>query len=99
MTRPGSGYGRLRSNTASTTLKMVVVAPIPTATIRIADSAKVGFLAELRAAYLRSCNNVVNIPKGSLKRRGGRLPRGTADDRRAASPRSCQRSLAAQKTR
>jgi hypothetical protein len=39
----------------STTLKIVVVAPIPAPRIRIAVKAKPGFFRSVRAAYRRSC--------------------------------------------
>src|SRR4051794_6690362 len=48
------GYGNGRSNTASRTLKMLVDAPIPSASVRIATRVKAGDLRRVRNAYLRS---------------------------------------------
>jgi hypothetical protein len=48
--RSGSGYGSGRSTTALTTLKMAVVAPMPSASVRIAVSANEGWRRRLRTA-------------------------------------------------
>ncbi len=50
MTRSGSAYGRGSSRSASTTLKMVVVTPIPTVSVRTATAEKPGlWISECRA--------------------------------------------------
>ncbi len=41
----------------STTLKMAVLAPMPSANVTIAMAVKPGVLRIVRPAYLRSCNN------------------------------------------
>src|ERR1700722_21024482 len=53
--RPGSLYGSGRSSTAVTTLKIALLAPIPSARTMIAPSANPGFLRSTRNAYFRSC--------------------------------------------
>ena len=55
--RPGSWYGNGRSNTVLTTLKIAVVAPMPSAMVTIAVAAKPGLLRRVRAACARSLPN------------------------------------------
>jgi hypothetical protein len=50
----GRGKGNGRRMTVSTTLKMAVFAPIPSASVIAATTVKAGDLANMRAAYLRS---------------------------------------------
>src|SRR6267378_1675153 len=50
MIRSASGYGNGRSRTALTMLKMAVLAPIPSASVRIATAANPGFLINWRSA-------------------------------------------------
>ena len=54
VSQSGSGYGSGRSSTALTTLKMAVLAPMPSARTRIAAIAKPGRLRRTRTAYRRS---------------------------------------------
>jgi hypothetical protein len=48
--RCASAYGSGRSNTALTTLKIAVHAPMPSAMVTVATSAKPAFFRRLRAA-------------------------------------------------
>jgi hypothetical protein len=48
--RSRSGYGNGRSITASTTLKMAVVAPMPSARVRMTTAEKSGACRSVRAA-------------------------------------------------
>src|SRR6266513_5015913 len=52
--RSGSRYGSGRSNTALTTLKMAVFAPMPSASVSTATAVKPGFFRSWRKANLRS---------------------------------------------
>src|SRR5688572_20593880 len=54
--RPSSGYGRGRSSTPSTTEKIAVVAPMPSASVRMAARVKTGCFLNTRAVYRRSCH-------------------------------------------
>ena len=47
--RPGSGYGSGRSRTASTTEKIAVFAPMPSASVKIATTVKPGDLRSMRS--------------------------------------------------
>src|SRR6266511_2033646 len=55
--RLASGYGNGRSSTASTTLKMAVLAPMPSAKVTTAMSAKIGFFTSIRKPKRKSCNS------------------------------------------
>lgn len=55
--RSGSGKGNGRSNTAFTTLKMAVFAPMPRASVITAMAAKPGRFKSERTAYRRSLIN------------------------------------------
>jgi hypothetical protein len=48
--RSGSGYGSGFSKTAFTTVKMAVLAPMPSASVRTATAVKPGFLRSVRNA-------------------------------------------------
>src|SRR5215469_11812830 len=52
---PAFGYGRGLKRTAFTTLKMAVLAPIPSASVNTATKAKPGLLRNCRNAKRRSC--------------------------------------------
>src|SRR3954452_3030903 len=52
--RPGSGYGRRRRTTASSRLKIAVLAPIPRPRASTAINAKPGLCRKRRRPYLRS---------------------------------------------
>src|SRR5271154_3858268 len=56
--RLGSGKGSGCKSTAFTTLKIVVVAPIPSARVRMATAAKPGLFASIRSPYRTSCHSV-----------------------------------------
>src|SRR5437763_8824096 len=56
--RSASGYGRGRKSTASTTLKIAVQAPMPSASETTAAAVKAGRVRNMRAAYLRSCHKL-----------------------------------------
>ena len=58
VSRSGWSYGNGRNRTVFTTLKIAVVAPIPSASVRIAVSANAGFLRSVRPANARSLANV-----------------------------------------
>ena len=51
-----SGYGRGRSMTASTTLKIAVFAPMPSASVSTTAAVKAGALRSARTAYRKSCS-------------------------------------------
>src|SRR5437763_8647626 len=55
--RSAAGYGSERSSTASTTLKIAVHAPMPSASESTAAAVKPGRVRNMRAAYLKSCHN------------------------------------------
>ena len=52
--RSESGYGRGESSNVCTTLKIAVLAPMPSASVRIATAAKPGALSSWRRAKRRS---------------------------------------------
>src|ERR1043166_1247806 len=52
--RPGSAYGSGRSSTALTTLKIAVLAPMPSMRVRVTVSAKPGWRRSARRAWLKS---------------------------------------------
>src|SRR6185295_20307170 len=56
--RSGSANGGGRSSAAYTTLNIVVVAPIPSASVRIATTATPRMRASVRTAYRRSLAKV-----------------------------------------
>src|SRR6266581_5931344 len=56
--RSGSSYGKGRSNTALTTLKMAVFAPIPSASASTTINVIPGFFNNIRAPYRTSCQSV-----------------------------------------
>ena len=58
-----SRYGSGRNRTASTTLKIAAVPPMPRASVRIAVSANVGCFRRLRMACTMS---LLNVPMGGL---------------------------------
>jgi hypothetical protein len=47
-----------RSNSAFTTLKIALLAPIPGARVSVATSVKPGVFASARAAYRKSCPSI-----------------------------------------
>src|SRR5205823_10045122 len=49
-----SGYGSGRNSTTLTTLKMAVLAPIPSARVSTATAVKAGCMASIRKAYRKS---------------------------------------------
>src|SRR5215469_7202956 len=53
-------YGRGRNRSESTTLKIAVVAPIPTARVITQTVVKTAFLTSCRIAYLTSCDRRSN---------------------------------------
>src|SRR5580704_9801319 len=57
--RPGSLYGRGRSRSPSTMLKIPVFAPIPMANERIAAMVKAGAAARERRARFTSCSKML----------------------------------------
>src|SRR5262245_12573060 len=57
--RSGSRYGSGRSSTASMTLKIAVVAPIPSARVRSATVVNPGLRRSVRTPYVMSCQSVV----------------------------------------
>jgi hypothetical protein len=59
--RPASAYGSGLSRTVWITLKMVVAAAMPIASVSGASSVKPGDVRSLRALYRRSCTTSVNI--------------------------------------
>lgn len=65
----GSSYGSCRSITWSTTVKIVVLAPIPTAMMANAVSVKVGRLASVRTAIRKSFSkrDTSGSPNGELE--------------------------------
>jgi len=54
MMRSARGNGSGRSTIASTALKIPVVAPMPSASVRMAVAAKAGWRSRLRTAYRMS---------------------------------------------
>src|SRR5436309_3939 len=78
MMRSLCGYGSGRSITASTTLKIAVVAPMPSASVRTTTVVKPGFLRTERAAYRRSCQIAVDHRSPSSTEDDG-FRRGTFD--------------------
>ena len=56
--RSGSCHGRGRRSTASTTLKIAALAPMPSASVAIATAVKPAFRRSVRLPNLRSCQNV-----------------------------------------
>ena len=56
VSRPASLYGSGRSSTAFTTLKMAVLAPMPSASASTATAVNPGFLASTRPAKRTSCH-------------------------------------------
>ena len=52
--RPGALYGNGRRMEASTTLKIAVLAPMPSAKVRIATAVNAGLLRSMRKAWRRS---------------------------------------------
>src|SRR5262245_27700327 len=56
--RSCSGKGSGRSNTAYTTLKIAVFAPMPNASVTTAIKLKPGFFNNIRAPMRRSCQSV-----------------------------------------
>src|SRR3954467_4779472 len=55
-TRLASRYGNGSSSTFWMTLKMVVAAPMPSASVRIASAVKAGWPRSARSPYRRSCH-------------------------------------------
>jgi hypothetical protein len=58
VSRSGWRNGNGASSTESTTLKIAVLAPIPSASVRIAMTVKTGRLSSVRPAKRRSCRSV-----------------------------------------
>jgi hypothetical protein len=56
--RIGIGNGNGRSNTALTTLKMAVLAPIPSASAIVATMLTLGDLSSMRSPNRMSCSSV-----------------------------------------
>src|SRR5208282_5715822 len=54
----GSGNGSGRKSTPLTTVKIAVLAPIPSARVKMATAAKPAFLMRTRTPYLKSCHKV-----------------------------------------
>src|SRR5438046_7757251 len=78
--RSAAGYGNGRTSTASTTLKMAVQAPMPSASESTAAAVKPGRARNTRAAYLRSCHSLfIAQPSSFISQRDHRI-----DLRRAA---------------
>src|SRR5216110_3308651 len=67
--RSGSVNGSGRIATVSTTLKIVLLTPIPRAMHATVRAANPGFFTSVRAAYRRSCSNV------SIRHLDGRVAR------------------------
>lgn len=65
--RCGSGNGTGRMSTASTTLKIAVVMPMPSASVTRLAMVNAGHRASMRAAWRRSCHRsrVIEEPPGS----------------------------------
>src|SRR3989442_11352396 len=55
----GSGKGSGRSSTPYTTVKIAVLAPMPSARVNTATDVNPGLFASIRAAYRRSCQMVL----------------------------------------
>jgi hypothetical protein len=55
--RSGSGKGKARSKAASTRAKMALLAPMPSASVVTATSAKAGARLSCRSEKVRSCRN------------------------------------------
>src|SRR5438477_5887730 len=73
--RSGSRYGSAFSNTALTTLKMAVFAPMPSARVSTATAVKPGFFTSWRKANLRSLITQ-RLHRIDLRRAPGRQPAG-----------------------
>jgi len=57
--RPGSAYASGRSSTPFTTVKIAVVAPMPSARVATATAVHPGLARSARQAYLRSREMVI----------------------------------------
>src|SRR5437762_3959341 len=68
MIRSASGYGSGRSKTALTMLKIAVFAPMPSASVRIAITLKLGCFRSMRKAYRISCftSLAIHLVKGAV---------------------------------
>src|SRR5262245_50343259 len=60
---PGSWNGSGRSSAALTTLKIAVLAPLPSASVSTATAAKPGAFVRPRQAYATSCPKSVQMPE------------------------------------
>jgi hypothetical protein len=58
ISRSDCGYASGRNSTALTTEKIAVLAPMPSASVRITTSEKTGFRIAVRIPKLKSCQNV-----------------------------------------
>src|SRR6202022_697868 len=58
--RSASGYGNGRNSTASITLKIALLAPIPRARVKMAMALKPGAFTNIRNAYFRSVSTIVS---------------------------------------
>jgi len=75
----GSRYGMGRSTTAFTTLKMAVLAPMPSASVRMATAAKPGERQSTRRPHRTSCasssmarwTQITKSPNHQITRSGG----------------------------
>ncbi len=85
--RSGSGYGSGRRSTASTSAKSAVVAPMPSASVRVAASVKPGACRSRRAASDRS--------RHSASARGNPTAARTSSRTRSGDPRRSRASRAA----
>src|SRR5690242_14467137 len=77
--RSDSGYGRRRSNTASTTVKMAIVAPRPRASVAIATALNPIFLRSWRTANLKSFHIARIFGLGTHVRRQADFPGHSCD--------------------
>src|ERR1700730_15482158 len=65
--RSGWSNGSGRSRIPSTALKIALLAPIPSASARIADSANPGFLSSDRVAKRKSSKKIISSQRPSLE--------------------------------
>jgi hypothetical protein len=84
---PGSRYARGRSSTASTTVKIAVEVPMPTASVTAATTVKLGDRASSRTAK-RASRTRFSIPLTRRASRASSLRRSTPPIARRASVRA-----------
>src|SRR5205807_9847162 len=68
-TRAGSPIGSLRTSTASTTVKIAVVAAMPNASVSGAMIVYPGLLISIRAPYRTSCQSAISFSLSYSRRR------------------------------